>query len=379
MGTLFPILLTNLLYSENPLATLSWSLHFLLYYLFLVVLRSTPRGLKAISKEPRGLQVVIPPILTLSLFFQTILALTQVFLGHSVGGLLYYFGERNVSVGSPGVALATFMDHVVLRAYGTFGHPNVLAGFAVISLLIILRLHPRPLGSDPLSKRTLLKRNSRLQVEKGPVATGRRVLMGTMFPLLLASLLVLLTQSRAAALSLFGFVIPFYLIKKTKNGTLFIYFILGVAVSLVTSFYSPPRSDLSSTQRIDLQQLSLTVIKNYPIFGTGAQASISTYPLVDSTVRLLQPDHNSFTLLISWFGLFGVLAVFSAAKWSDLEGRAQPRDMQSAEGQTLKLLFPLLPLLFLDHYLFTSPQGLFILLLYLTIAVNYSHAQKNLQ
>jgi len=282
-------------------------------------------------------------------------------------------------VGSPGVALATFMDHVVLRAYGTFGHPNVLAGFAVISLLIILRLHPRPLGSDPLSKRTLLKRNSRLQVEKGPVATGRRVLMGTMFPLLLASLLVLLTQSRAAALSLFGFVIPFYLIKKTKNGTLFIYFILGVAVSLVTSFYSPPRSDLSSTQRIGLQQLSLTVIKSYPIFGTGAQASISTYPLVGSSVRLLQPDHNSFTLLISWFGLFGVLAVFSAAKWSDLEGRAQPRDMQSAEGQTLKLLFPLLPLLFLDHYLFTSPQGLFILLLYLTIAVNYSHAQKNLQ
>jgi hypothetical protein len=41
---------------------------------------------------------------------------------------MYYLGERSVSVGSPAVALGSFMHEVVLRAYGTFGHPNVLAG-----------------------------------------------------------------------------------------------------------------------------------------------------------------------------------------------------------------------------------------------------------
>jgi hypothetical protein len=42
LGALAPILLTNLLYSQNPLATLSWSLHFILYFLFLATLSPVP-------------------------------------------------------------------------------------------------------------------------------------------------------------------------------------------------------------------------------------------------------------------------------------------------------------------------------------------------
>ena len=394
LGVILPILLVNLLYSQNPLATLSWSPHFILYILFLAtllpplgsdLLRKSWPSAKMFSQtsitssetrsDPQG---TIPAALTLSLLFQTLLATTQVLLGHSLGGLLYYLGERTIAVGSPTIAVATFMGRVVLRAYGTFGHPNVLAGYAIISLLIILKLSFTNKESYQ-SSRTLLKRNSRLQVEKGSAAAERRVLLGTLLPLLLTAILILLTQSRAAALSLFIFILPLYLLKKTKLRTLFFYFLVVAICGLSLSSSLVRDLDLSTNERLTLQGLSLSVISSFPIFGTGAQASISTYPIVDPTIRLIQPDHNSFTLFLSWFGLFGVLALplgsdllrkswpsarmFSRTSKTNSETRSDPQGI-------IATFIPLVPLLLLDHYLLTSPQGLFILLLYLYVAVN---------
>jgi len=306
-----PILLTNLLFSQNSLATLSWSLHLILYLLFFSFLRLNPQ--KGILKI----------ILTLTLLFQLVLSLAQVYLGHNLGGLMYYLGERNVAVGQPSVALGSFMDHVVLRAYGTFGHPNVLAGWLVITLLILLRLSP--------------------QLQSFAIVV-------------LVSLGVLLTQSRSAVISLFGIIIPFYIFKSLKSRILY-FVVLMVTGSLITISISRPIS--SSSERLDLQGLSSQVIKNYPLFGTGAQASISTYPMVSLSARLLQPDHNSLTLFLSWFGLFGVLALLS-----------QLQILQGAR-RVFGTFAPLIPLLLLDHYFLTSPQGLFIILLY------YSHVQKD--
>ena len=142
-GAIIPVLLVNLLFSANPLSTLSWSLHFLLYFLFLrTVLDRRPE--QSSSRDAEGGRTVLYGTLrlalVLALLFQTIIALAQVSLGHSVGGPMYYLGERSVAVGSPAIALGTFIDHVVLRAYGTFSHPNVLAGWLAVTLLIILQL-----------------------------------------------------------------------------------------------------------------------------------------------------------------------------------------------------------------------------------------------
>jgi len=320
IGTLAPILLVNLLFSANPLSTLSWSLHFLLYLLFFL---SLPKIylLKSISY-----------VLPLTLLFQLALSFTQVYLGHSIGGLMYYLGERSIAVGQPAVALGSFMDSVVLRAYGTFGHPNVLAGWSIISLLILLRL------------------KSNIYLLASATAT--------------TAMMVMLAQSRSALITLFGLVIPFYLIKKLKVRLVYFAIVLSSLFSLLspTQILSPSRAELSLSQRLDLQGLSWKVVSRYPIFGTGAQASISTYPSLAPGNRLLQPDHNSFTLFLSWFGLLGVLALLYS--------------LRLLLSPSIHLLSPLLPLLALDHYFLTSPQGLFIFLLYLKL--KYSHAQKNL-
>ena len=300
-GILYPILLTNLLFSTNPLSTLSWSLHLVLYLLFFAILGSDLKGSaqpadsKAGRSDPKGAIIVA---LSLSLLFQTILAIGQLFLGHSLGGVLYYLGERTVSVGSPGIALATFMGSVVLRAYGTFGHPNVLAGYAVVTLLITIRLWRQRQSSVGLT----LKDSSAISARKDPRRSDPMGIKTIWVTAVLASLLIFLTQSRSATLALFGLIIPFYLINKAKMRILYFVIILLTIYHLPSTIY-PSRSDLSTSQRLDLQGLSLKVISQHPIFGTGTQASISTYPALPQPkpqgVGGLQPDHNSFTLFLS--------------------------------------------------------------------------------
>jgi len=232
-----------------------------------------------------------------------------------------------VSVGSPNIAQAVFMDRVVLRAYGTFSHPNIFAGWLVISLLIFRRLNPR---------RFVL------------VISGSLTILG-----------VFLTQSRSSALALFGIIIPFYFLRSLRSRVFYFIVLLSSLVYLLTSPILTRPLDLSVTERLILQTNSLTIFTRWPLFGTGAQASISTYPVVSPSLRLLQPDHNSFTLFLSWFGVVGVFSLLSFLT------------------SNIYHLFPILPLLLLDHYLLTSPQGLFILLFYL--ALHYFYVQNHRQ
>lgn len=351
LHSIFPILLVNLIFSQNPASTLSWSLHLVLYLLFI---SSLP-----LSRIRNTLYKILP----IAILFQVTLALTQVTIGHSVGGLMYYLGERTVAVGAPTIALAMFMDHVVLRAYGTFGHPNVLAGWLVIALLITIQLWRQRQSSVGLT----LKDSSAISVRKDPRRSDPMGTKTIWVPLILTTLGIFLTQSRAAALTLFVFIIPFYLLKSLKSRVIYFVLILASSFYLLSSGTLLRAFDLSSSERLTLQGVSLKAIQAFPLFGTGAQASISTYPTVSPNTRLLQPDHNSLTLFLSWFGIFGLLAILYSLRFQ----------FKNLRIYDFRFVLPLLPLLLLDHYLFTSPQGLFVLLLYPAVAVNYSHAQKN--
>lgn len=272
---------------------------------------------------------LIPPALFFSTLVQLVLATTQFLRGQSLQGLFYYLGERHIALGQPGVATASFFGETVLRAYGTFSHPNTLAGWFVVVFLIVRQL------SSSTAIRTI-----------------------TFICTIVA---ILLTQSRSAGLAFFGLIIPLTLLRSLHSRLL--YFFLATILVVNFSLLNPSRSSLSTLERLHLQQSSFTLLSQFPVFGTGAQASISVYPTQD-ILRLLQPDHNSFTLLLSWIGFFGLLSIIIILK---------------------KSLFPLArtlivicPLLLFDHYLLSSPQGLLIFLVYLKV-VNYSHVQNHSQ
>lgn len=302
-----PVLLTNLLFSASPLATLSWSLHLLLYLAFVFSVSPT-----IIHRSSR--------ILLIAMLTQIVLALMQVARGASLQGFWYYLGERFVTVGSPNVAVGSFLGETTLRAYGTFSHPNILAGWLVVSALIVYRLTQ--------SRRTIF------------------------LVTLLATFGILLTQSRAAALSLFGLFIPFKVLSSPRSRALYF------AALLCTMYYVLPTTlltrdlTLSVTDRVSLLGASWHILMSHPFFGAGALSSLALYPSLIPAPSRLQPDHNSLTLLLSWFGLFGVLAALNLLKSRVINPKS---------------FLPLLPLLLLDHYLLTSPQGIFILLLYLRV------------
>lgn len=313
------IIIINFLYSKNPLSSFNWTLHFLIYLTFIFSLTKSELKEALIKFYPLGV------------FFQLILSLLQVWLGHTIGGPLYYLGERSLVVGSPGIAMGSFLGQVVLRAYGTFSHPNVLGGWLVTGYYLYLHLTQNP---------------------KARAIVTVVIVIAT-----------LLTQSRSAALCLFFIIIPFLYLKRT-----FARAALYLIVSLFAihfSYFSPPRFDLANQERRSLVIISSKIIQQYPIFGSGLESSISTYPTISPRTRLLQPDHNSLTLLLSWIGLFGTLAIFTLI----------PKNTSSL----LYFLLPLVPLFLLDHYFLTSPQGLFLLVLCLYVGVNYPHVQKNRQ
>jgi hypothetical protein len=77
-------------------------------------------------------------VLSLSLLFQSSLAIAQ-FLNHgAINGVFYWFGERSFTAQTPGIANAAWNGTLVLRPYGTLPHPNVLAGFLLIGIILLL-------------------------------------------------------------------------------------------------------------------------------------------------------------------------------------------------------------------------------------------------
>jgi hypothetical protein len=322
-NSMFPLVLVGLIYSANPLASLVWSLRFFLYSLFLVSFIKTQLKSNFIR-----LTVLV---LSWALAFQVVLSLLQVYFGQSLGGLLYWLGERNVAVGQPSVALGSFMGQVILRAYGTFSHPNILSGWLIVAALIIYRLKPRLNSWQTFG------------------------LVGTV------SLGLLLSASRAGTFTFFVFIIPFYFLAHIKTRLLYFLVLLPLFFSL--TFFTPSRAALSQSERRSLSSASAQIIRSSPVFGAGINASLSLYPVVVPHLRLLQPDHNVPTLALSWLGFFGMMGFLLT--------------LRGYLFKLLRYLLPLTPLLLFDHYFLTAPPTLFILLFYLFLSFTSPRYQLN--
>ena len=78
-----------------------------------------------------------PQALLLGNLASSFLAWGQVFKGGSLGGIFWWLGERSFNLATPGITLAQVGDHLLLRPYATFSHPNSLAGFLLVSLLLL--------------------------------------------------------------------------------------------------------------------------------------------------------------------------------------------------------------------------------------------------
>ena len=212
--------------------------------------------------------------LVVSLFLTLLLAITQIIKGGSLGGILYWLGERSFSLNTPGIALFNFFGTEMLRPYATFGHPNVLAGFALLALFLFIK------------KRGFLART-----------------------IVLPSLiLIVISVSQNAWLALFLTPVVYIFSKKIKDG-LAKFVRLAAVASLFLTLPITTHASREIIERMELNQIAGNIISQRPVFGIGLGDFVSQLPFASSlrSIWFLQPVHNIFLLVAAETGLVGLL------------------------------------------------------------------------
>jgi O-antigen ligase len=276
--------------------------------------------------------------LFLSGIAQSILAICQFHVQHDLN--LAFLGEYIPALGTPGLASLNVFGGKVIRAYGTFPHPNVLAGFLVSSILA---------GYYLVSRAT---KTAQWLIGLGLIS----LFFGLFF-----------TFSRiawlAAALGSLVFIV-FYFKTQGKRSLIIVLSALIVSCAtiallfpnLITNRVSKVAESDAVVNRGLFNHFGVQIMKQNPILGVGAGNYI---PAMEHGFRVepwqYQPPHNIFIFLGAELGIFGV-ALFTLILF-EIFSRAwtNRRRLLTLSLLTIGLLYVFIGCF--DHYFVTIQQG----------------------
>ncbi|MEK7573663.1 MAG: O-antigen ligase family protein [Patescibacteria group bacterium] len=319
--TLFIIL--NILFSKNILPSLygaiklSECIFFALYTFFKI------RKIK---------QDLILFVFSSGVIFQSLLSIAQYIKQGSLGGMFYFLGERTFNGQTPGIANVSLNGELILRSYGTFSHPNVLAGFLLLIMTFIL------FNSD------------------------FKKIMSSLYicAIILGTVALLFTFSRIAIL-LWLFSILFFVFSKVRTSPKYKASLVALlTLSVITSFflYSPfylrfIQTSFFEDALILREKLIFAGFEQFlknPILGVGLNNYFSAI-VASGNVFILQPVHNIFLLTLIQTGVVG----FCYFMWIFYKALAA---VVKTKCIYLKLIFFYIILIGLfDHYFITLQQG----------------------
>lgn len=287
---------------------------------------------------------------SITVIFESLLAIAQFYQHGSLGGVFYFLGERFYTGQTVGIAEAVVNGALVLRPYGTFSHPNVLAGFLLLGVTILT-----------YAWMTLKRRNLFLF----GIATG---ILG-----------IGVTLSRTVVI-LFLLLFSLWVIRLIKTHSIKQIGIAVTAVCLVGFFVSPSFDRFFSSffkepsfyERKILIDHAFSLIASSPLFGVGVYNTFY-YPVALSarTIGIFyQPVHNIYLLLVAQIGLVGssIVGVFI---YQTTKGLWKKRRKGIAR-LTLTLLCVVGILGMFDHYFLSLEQGQLLLALVLGMATGVS-------
>ena len=231
-----------------------------------------------------GLKKIIVTPLALGLTYTCLLAIWQFLIQSTVGGVFYYLGERSFNPSTPGIALANFFRESVMRPYSVFPHPNVLAGYILVSLLLLW-----PSVKESFLMKTVLA----LGIVTIVISFSRIIWLTTVL------------------------IILFYCFKKANLLKKLSFFIL---ISLIFSslFFAFSGcltlscEDLPKTvfERIILDESAAGIFSQSPIIGAGLGNFIINLRQSFPSIWYLQPVHNIFLLVLAETGLIGIMMFY---------------------------------------------------------------------
>ncbi len=388
----FAFLLLNIFLSNNPLLGL-YGLAKILEFFFLGYYVS--QNLKT-KKEV----AITAAIFSITVIGESLLAIAQYIHQGSLNGFLYFLGERKFTSITPGIANASIIGELILRPYGTFPHPNVLAGFLLCSLIFIFAWFE----DKKDIKKKLLKTVALLLGSLALFLTLSRVAITLWFFIAIVIAFRLffsrhshpvIARPRSGEAISYSTRLPrrsFLAPRNDKNGIKDFLPLLIIIVSFILLFFTPVLPRLEGTnfteeafsQRADLFKSTLIMIKDHPLLGVGLLNFLPGISFIQkplSPTLYLQPVHNIFLLITAEIGIIGLafflLFLFKTYKrllfYLSLRERRTKSELACLTGVWTKqspavlliLLSVILILGLFDHYWLTIQQGqlLFTLIL----------------
>jgi O-antigen ligase len=320
--------ITSLFWAQNPMAGVVRMEQYILSF-FLGIYIASNRFEDIIKK------VRLPLIAGLSV--ESVLSFAQIIKGGSLG--FWVLGERSFNLTTLAISKFNFYSLELLRPYGTFSHPNVLASYLLLGLLLIFR-------------------------KVNPVT-------------IIVITAVILTFSRVATLVLL-FCVP--LLLKAKKHVVLLFLLLALSPLILIRFVSVLEFDsLSFLRRTELISASFEIFSKSPLVGVGLNNFISTLSsdIIAGPARFLQPVHNIFLLVLSETGILGVMGMFGMLGYPIY--RVIKLQISNSKFQILLIWCVIIFLGMFDHYFLTLPQGyrMLFMLWGLTISVIESKDAKS--
>jgi hypothetical protein len=287
---------------------------------------------------------------------ESFLGLAQVVKGGSLNGIWWWLGERRFSYGGIGIAQIRLFDEGWIRAYGSFSHPNSLAGFLLLAWWWwkSSALRAPPLRKGGLSRIWYWVVNWSALL--GIMLTGSRIVWVLTVVLLIAEQLSITNfklriKNNRQKRQLIGKICLFLGI---------ISMVLGViSINYRISDFVGGWDVLSFQKREKLAISAMEMIRETPLFGVGAGNFMVNLPKFQTTgFYWMQPVHNILLLIWSEIGALGLI-IFSILSVSRLKTFKWKKQLWFLIIVGVTGMF--------DHYWVTLPQNAWLLAIILGV------------
>lgn len=302
-------------------------------------------------------------VIAASSVVQSLIGIGQFIRQESLG--LARLGEPLIGPDVGGAAKIIAEGGKVLRAYGTFPHPNVLAAFLVVGLLAMYYFW--------------LKRPSEWKVFSGWRTLRSDLFYGIGIFVIILGLTFAFSRAAWLVVGIFTLFIILYSLFRIWwiQAVRLSILLVAIVIILFTGFknFILPRAQISFTepavtQRVGYNDIGFGLIKSNPIgVGIGNQVLYSVKNEVYKNAGMTQvwqwqPIHNIYLLIASEIGILGLFAFLLFVGKLLLSGFVVSR----LSSFVLLIMFcSLLALGLFDHFLWTLQPGR--LMLWLTIGL----------
>lgn len=338
LGFFLAVYIFSLLVSVNKANTLFYIVRYFEFFIVYLL----------ISSEVVKIRKVVFVFLG-AMFLVTFIGVLQYISQRSLG--LGFLGEPVVSATLRGVAKVNLFDGAVLRAYSTFPHPNLFAGYLVFAIFFCLYYWKK--------YKSLFT-----------------------FLLVVFGAGLILTFSRSAILALFAGVSVYYFLAGARVS--FRYILLGVVCVLLFILVFDLTSILSQrfifgdsaslTERGVFYAAGEEMFLENP-FGVGAgnfTEAMQNYVGNKLMPWQFQPVHNIFVLLLNEIGIVGLItavSLFIYAAYALLRnvGKKALTGREKKSAMLAALLLTIFVIGLFDHYFVSLYQGQALLFMFFGI------------